>query len=289
MSKLLATLKTTAVLLALWLILLAVGLIAGVVPLGLSGWRGGSDDGSGDADALADGGLGDSGAGDSGRGDAGDTGAGDAGTGDARARDASVRADGAQTGDTEPRSDGASVVVDGAEGPDGTTGLPAAAGRTYGVRFSVCETSAEPSLSVVDLFGDRHPEIIVGCADGWHVLGLGAAGLQRVAVFSSPSTPEGLRAVTGPAAVGDVDGDGTSDLVLPLALFAADSGASRGGGLFWVPRDGFGGIREPATLAPITAVALSLGEIDPNRGLEIVAMNRANPLAQLDSEAWVFG
>lgn len=171
--------------------------------------------------------------------------------------------------------------------PAPTPELPATPSAT-GARWSVCEGASEPSLALLDAFGDARPELVVGCRDGWHVIGLGAAGPARVARFTTQAAPAGQEALAGPAARGDVNGDDVADLVLPLAL-VGEGGASRGGGLFWIPRDGFGGIREPAQLAPITAVAAIVAPIDGAAGGEIVAVNRANALAQLASEAWVFG
>jgi hypothetical protein len=156
-------------------------------------------------------------------------------------------------------------------------------------RWSVCPSStAEPSLAVAQIFGDARAEIVVGCPDGWHVLGLGPEGPTRVARFVAAEPPSGQRNRTGPPAIGDVDGDGTADLVLPLAR-ETDEGATRGGQLVWIARDAFGGIRDPVALAPIAAVDAAVGPVDGSAGGEIVALNRANSLAQLPSEAWVFG
>ncbi len=270
-DKVSATLRTFGVLLGLWVILAVIGIATGVVPIGE---RASVDappetDGGVDGGGVAEPEMEDGGA----EADGGPRGRSDAG---------SPTADGASdTTDPDP----AAAPEDGAEPP--ASDLTAAPAVDHGARWSVCAASSEPSLAVADVFGDARPEILVGCADGWHVLGLGAAGPTRVAVFSVTEAPAGQHTVAGPAGLGDVDGDGATDLVLPLARLA-DTGASRGGGLYWIPRDGFGGIREPVTLAPITAVAVALGGLDANAGAEIVAMNRANALAQLPSEAWVF-
>lgn len=248
MDKVWATLRTLGILLALWVILVAVALIAGVVPL----------DGVAPPPAAE-------GDGDPAGADAGPS-AGDAGPATAEARDAGARTLEAPTAREE-------------EGP-------APEGPSAPRRWIVCPASSEPSLSAAQLFGDETPELIVGCADRWEIVSV--RGPSRVAVFTAPAAPAGQRARTGPAASGDVDGDGLPDLVLPL-MHETQEGASRGGGLYWIARDAFGGIREPASLAPIAAVDAAVAAIDARRGAEIVAMNRANALAQLPSEAWIFG
>ena len=307
MDKLFASLRTFGVLLGLWVILAVVGIVTGVVPLGSGSTVDiGEADDPGDTDG-SDGGLteGDAGAAtevddtsvaanaptepaaDTAAADiaadtntdtaAADTAAADTAAADTAAADTAAAdttaADTAANTDTDP--------------PTAPPSALSAAHLEDGQRWSVCASSFEPSLSVADVFGDARPEILVGCADGWHVLGVGPSGPSRIAVFAISAAPSGQRAVAGPAGHGDVNGDGSPDLVLPLA-FSTDSGASRGGGLYLVPRDSYGGIREPATLAPITAVSVALGPLDGTRGAEIVAMNRANALAQLPSEAWVF-
>lgn len=155
-------------------------------------------------------------------------------------------------------------------------------------RWIVCAGTEEPSLSAVQLFGDERPELVIGCGDRWEVVAMAADKPARVATFTAPGAPAGQRTRTGAAASGDVDGDGHADLVLPLA-FETEQGATRGGGLFWIPKDERGGIREPVALAPIAAVSARVAPLDGRDGAEVVAMNRANALAQLPSEAWIFG
>ena len=261
MDKVFAALRTFGVLLGIWVVLFVVGIITGVVPL--TGGTGDAPDPD-DADAgtaAADGGV---------------------ERDDDEASDPGAPADASVAATVDDGDDSADDATDDGDAP------PAAPTGFEGIRWAVCDAPAEPSLAVADVFGDPLPEIIVGCADGWHVLGMGATGPARVARFAAPPTPADQRSAPGAAAVGDVDGDGERDLVLPLA-FLGDNGASRGGGLYWVPRDPYGGIREPSALAPITAVFAIVAPIDGADGDEVVAMNRANALAQLDSEAWVFG
>ncbi|MCB9594609.1 MAG: VCBS repeat-containing protein [Sandaracinaceae bacterium] len=253
MDKVFASLRTFGVLLGLWVILVVVGIVFGVLPIpGLTP----------DADPTADGGVADA-------------------DGGVDADDAGARADAAapDAGTEPPEAD--------VEPPPEEV-APAAPVAEAAARWSVCEGSADPSLAVLDAFGDARPEIVVGCREGWHVLGMSATGPSRIARFLVAAPPADQQAIAGPMARGDVDGDGTGDLVMPLA-YVGDHGASRGGGLFWIPRDSFGGIREPALLAPITAVSAIVAAVDGETGGEIVAMNRANALAQLASEVWIFG
>ena len=153
-------------------------------------------------------------------------------------------------------------------------------------RHVVC-AAGEPSLAAGDVFGDARPELLIGCADGWQVAALDARGPARGASFRLPAAADDLRPFAGPAAFGDVDGDAHVDLVLPL-LRATAEGTSRGGALWWIATDNFGGIREPIALAPIAAAGAAVAPFDGEPGAEVVALNRANPLAQLPSEAWVF-
>ncbi len=238
MKKVWATLRTLGILLALWVILAAVGLIAGVIPL----------DGGAPTPAP-------------------------------------------EVADDEPIAAHAGVTVADAGVDAGAVAVDTPAAPTDGPdapRWIVCAATADPSLVAAQLFGDERPEIVVGCGDRWEVIAIGASGPARIATFVAPAVPAEQHARTGPAATGDVDGDGNIDLVLPLA-HETETGASRGGGLFWIARDGFGGIREPVALAPIAAWSAAVSPLDAQDGADIVAMNRANALAQLPSEAWVFG
>lgn len=265
MDKVWATLRTFGVLLGLWVILAVVGIITGAVPLEGLRRRAPTEDAP-DATAAAppaDGGV----------AAAGDDGGAEAAEAEAAATSAAERPDAgpgeAAAADVAPDAPAASTVA--------------------AARWSVCPAgAADPSLAAVQVFGDGRPELVVGCPDGWHVLGLGPGGPARVAVFSAGAAPAGQRTRTGPAAAGDVDGDGHPDLVLPMAR-ETEEGASRGGGLYWVPRSAYGGVRDPVALAPIAAVDAAVAPLDGSAGAEVVAMNRANALAQLPSEAWAFG
>lgn len=244
MDKIVATLRTFGILVALWVILAIVALATGVVP-------GAARDAEPQAER--------------------DAGAPDADAGP-RVRDAGAR----RERDAGPSLD---PIAPEPEPIAPQEGAP---------RYTVCAGSGEPSLSLAQVFGDDRPELIVGCGAAWEVISIAAGGLVRVAVLTAPDAPADQRRSAGPAAIGDVDGDGHADLALPL-VFESAQGASRGGGLYWVPRDAIGGVREPVALAPIAAVDAAIGPMDAQGGAEIVAMNRTNALAQLPSEAWVLG
>jgi hypothetical protein len=251
-DKVLSTLRTFGILVAIWVILAIVALATGVLP-------GMARDGDDPAPVANE--------------DAGvdrEEDEPDAGRRVAAARDAGPRA---------PLDAGIAQPSEPAEPSAPQEGAP---------RYTVCEGSAQPSLVRAQVFGDDRPELIVGCAAGWEVISIAASGPVRVALFAAPAAPADQRRVAGPAAIGDIDGDGHDDLVLPLS-FESAQGASRGGGLYWIPRDAMGGVREPALLAPIAAVDVATGPMDAQSGADIAAMNRTNALAQLPSEAWVIG
>lgn len=255
MDKVFATLRTFGVLLGIWVVLAVVGIVTGVIPI--EDLMGGGDGSQTATDAGVE-------AADGGTEEAADGGVERAST------------------EAEPSED------EGEAGTSGDAPPAASTGDGLGTRWAVCPRSAtEPSIAIGELFGGGAPEIVVGCADGWHVVGLGPAGPFRIGRFEIEEPPRDQLPRTGPAAFGDVDGDEHPDLVLPLA-FRSDNGATRGGALFWVPASPFGGIREPVVLAPIAAVSAAIAPIDGAAGEDVAAINRANALAQLDSEAWAF-
>nr|MDQ3034960.1 FG-GAP-like repeat-containing protein [Myxococcota bacterium] len=155
-------------------------------------------------------------------------------------------------------------------------------------RWVVCpEPTIAPSLSAVDLIGDASAELVVGCGDRWEVLAIRDGAPIRVVRIDAPPAGEGSDPSAGPASAFDFDGDSHRDLVLPLARYGA-GGATRGGGLYVVPRDRFGGFETPRALAPIAAVAVSAGAIVGDAPRDVAVVHQANPFARLPSEVWVF-
>jgi hypothetical protein len=153
-------------------------------------------------------------------------------------------------------------------------------------RWIVCpEPAIAPSLMGIDLIGDGRTELVVGCGDRWEVFSIREGTPIRVARVDTPPGEGDPNA--GPAIAVDFDGDERRDLVLPLARYGA-GGATRGGGLFVVPRDRFGGFDPPRALAPIAAVAIAAGAIISQSPRDLAVIHQANPFARLPSEVWVF-
>lgn len=172
--------------------------------------------------------------------------------------------------------------VDGAaaEAPSG----PAVARR------AVCpEPASAPSLAVIDVLGDARSDVVVGCGDRWEVLGLRAGSLEtmRVARIGVPAGESGLSPFAGVPSVGDVDGDGSRDLVLPFVRFGA-GGSTDGGGLYLVRQTTLSPLGDATALAPIAASAVAIGALDADAGLDLVAVHEMNPFARLSSEGWAF-
>lgn len=153
-------------------------------------------------------------------------------------------------------------------------------------RWIVCpEPAIAPSLASVDLNRDGHTQLVVGCGDHWDIMSVVAGAPVRVARVDAPLGDGDPSA--GPAIDLDFDGDDRRDLVLPLVRYGA-GGATRGGGLFVVPRDRFGGFDPPRPLAPISAVSVQGGAVVGTAPRDLVVIHQANPFARLPSEIWVF-
>lgn len=155
-------------------------------------------------------------------------------------------------------------------------------------RWVVCpEPAIAPSLAALDLAGDARAELVVGCGDRWEVLAIRDGVPVRIARIDAPTVDAESSPGSGPALAVDFDADGTRDLVLPFARYGA-GGATRGGGLYVVPRDRFGGFDAPRALAPVAAVAVAAGAIDRDSAIDLAVANLANPFARVPSEVWVF-
>lgn len=153
-------------------------------------------------------------------------------------------------------------------------------------RWVVCpEPAIAPSLASVDLNHDGQAQLVVGCGDHWDIVSVVEGVPVRVARVDAP--PGDGDPSAGPAIDVDFDGDDRRDLVLPLVRYGA-GGATRGGGLFVVPRDRFGGFDPPRPLAPISAVSVRAGAMVGAAPRDLVVIHQANPFARLPSEVWVF-
>lgn len=185
-------------------------------------------------------------------------------------------------------ADAAAAVADAgssASADAGATALP----RLRRDRFVVCpEPSIAPSLSALDLVGDARAEIVVGCGDRWEILAVRNGVPSRIARIDAPPIEGDSSPGTGPAIALDFDAEGTRDLVLPFARYGA-GGATRGGGLYVLPGDRFGGLDAPRALAPIAAIAVATGALDGDAsGGDLAVLHLANPFARVPSEVWIF-
>lgn len=264
MKALRSTLQTVGVLLGIWLVLALVALFAGALPIPALGGEAGGGDADGGATESEDGGV----------ASADDGGAG-----------AEERSDDAG----EARADAGGGAIDGGPADAGASVGEAALPRIRRDRWVVCgEPPIAPSLAALDVIGDDgRAEIVVGCGDRWEVLAIREGVPARVVRVSAPQGGDGADPGTGAAGAIDFDGDGRRDLVLPLARYGA-GGATRGGGLYVVPRDRFGGFEPPRALAPIAAVAVAWGAIDGDATADLAVVHQANPFARLPSEVWAF-
>lgn len=243
-----ATLQTLGVLLSLWLVLAIVGLAMGALPI----------PGLGGGEAAPD--------------------TPDPEQADAGASEADAGAE---------ENDAGALDVDAGAAPDAGPATPELP-RFRRDRWIVCaEPAIAPSLAALDLIGDEKLELAVGCGDHWELLALSGEAPIRVARVDAPASDADVAPMAGAAIAADFDADGTRDLILPLALYGAGS-ATRGGGLYVVPRDRFGGFDNPRALAPVAAVGVVAGAIDAGEAIDLAVVHRANPFARLPSEVWVF-
>lgn len=317
-----ATLKTLSVLLGMWLILAMIGLVAGVVPvrsLAIQlGWQPPDEGAQNEVRAAHDVAPNES-------EEVGATIATPTPTtadGETHAEQPSLVAtngsattEGSSAAEPEDNArshhDTPTDAVEAETGPTGTSGnteiaeplnppestanstAPAtgepALDRTSAPRATVCpERGVGPSLTAANLAGDARAEIIVGCGTEWAVFAVDdTLGLSRIITIRSPAPERGEEPGTGAPALADVDDDGSVDFVLPYARYGP-GGSARGGGLYILPRDQFGGFDAPRALAPIAAVAVISAAIDRGSAYDIAALHLSNPFSRVASEAWIF-
>jgi len=167
-----------------------------------------------------------------------------------------------------------SAAVAGAPGTPGAAGAAEAKPETVPLLRAAPGSplrcgSSPADVAVLDVNGDRRPDLVVAAAAGVEVhLGDGAGGFMRAPAVST-------RAAAGASpslvAAGDVDGDGTVD----LALASHDSHE-----VVVLRGDGLGGFRT-APGSPFAALAsgrphnhgLALADVDGDRRLDILTSN----------------
>ena len=265
MKQVLGVLRGLGVLLGIWAILFAVGLIAGVIPaVGGEGAASGRVEREGEAhsDAQPDAAIA--------RAEA------DGGAATTAGATATTTA-----GAAEPRPTGETAAA-----------APAAASVTA-QRFTVCDAGVRmPELSVAQLVGSPVPELAVGCGGIVHVIAIEASESAlvpaRVVTFEAQASDDAaLTMHAGPIASGDVDDDSLTDVVVPFWQSTTD-GSARGGRVFLVRREASGAFADPRLLGPIAAYDVAIAQLDARPGLDVVALNRGSELARRPSEAWVF-
>ena len=260
-KQVLGVLRGVGVLLGIWAVLFAVGLIAGVIPA-----IGGREHAPAERVERD-----------------GDT------EGRARTKTAVARAT------TDGGTATATTATEAEAAAPGTAppAAPAAAETESAQRFTVCDGSVRmPELSVAQLVGSPVPELAVGCDAILHLIAIDSGGdalsPARVVTFEAQAGEDATLAMhAGPIASGDVDDDSLADVVVPFWQSTAD-GSARGGRLFLVRRDASGAFAEPRLLAPIAAYDVALAQLDARPGLDVVALNRGSELARRPAEAWVF-
>jgi hypothetical protein len=267
MKALRATLQTFAVLLGGWAALALIGMVAGVLPISAPAPQ--------DAGAAADSGI-----------DEEQSAAADAGPADVPSAPDAGSGAATDLAQGAPPPDPAPTPTE----PAPTPPEPAAPPPLVRERWIVCpEPALSPSLAALDLVGDARSEVVVGCGTAWEVFAFDPESLAptRIARIEGPPTAGEVAAAFGAAIAADIDGDGARDLVLPFARFGAGN-ATRGGGLYVVPRDRFGGFDPPRPLAPIAAVSVAAGMLDADGQPDLAVVHLANPFARLPSEVWIF-
>jgi hypothetical protein len=133
------------------------------------------------------------------------------------------------------------------------------------------------TISTASLGGSDSDQIVVGCDEDVHVLWarpLIPAVVERTVIRTR--APEGQEAILRDERVVDVDGDGLLD-VLTCVLVAADSGGTRGGGV-WLHRGLPGGLFAPGTALYRSACGgVDLGDVTGGGRVDLLVASVGNP------------
>ncbi len=136
------------------------------------------------------------------------------------------------------------------------------------LRQVLCAAPLNVVWAVAPLTADGPDAFAVACTDGVQIVGRLGDDFLRIATFQAAPG-----ATVNDVALGDVDGDGASDLVIAMSE-----------GLYFVPRREDGSFDAPRVLAPLRAGALALAALDANPGLEIAAVHGLDARP----EVWIF-
>ena len=154
------------------------------------------------------------------------------------------------------------------------------------MRFRVCDHpsplahSVDRSFVVGELLGGGPPEIVVGCADHFVVIGIAAGATElmgmRLAEIRIVSTRDVVKH-TARASITDVTGDGKPDLLLPF-FFVSERGGSRGGRLaLWARTES--GFSRPRLLGHRTFRNVTPIDLDGRGSMDFVVVDQGRPWA----------
>ena len=191
-------------------------------------------------------------------------------------------------GATSP-SDATSATADEGGEPAPSSAPPAAVATGVGVALSpqtVCAgTDRTPPLVALNA-----GTLLVGCGDHADLLQRwprdGEKLVRTLRVSRAAARPN---ASVEASAVGhaDINGDGAEDLIVGF-VERDPEGATVGGGLYLVPSVAGGAFGEPLELAPIPVTALAFAALDQRDGVDLVALHRPDAFGRRPAEAWVF-
>lgn len=135
-------------------------------------------------------------------------------------------------------------------------------------RAVLCAAPLNVVWAVAPLAAEGPDVFAIACTDGVQIVGQLHDVFVRIATFQAAAG-----ATVNDVAMGDVDGDGASDLVIAMSE-----------GLYFVPRRDDGSFDAPRVLAPSRHGALTLATLDANPGLDIAAVHGDGPRP----EVWIF-